>query len=100
MSTDSDVSPSYVPALGERLLSADEVAEYLGVQRATVLDLSQGRHGPNQLRAIHINKRVVRFHPEDVKAYVDAQRAASAPMLRDQLELRRAPSPARRRRPA
>lgn len=94
----AEASPSYAQVLGERLLDPDEVAAYLGVPRSTVMDLSQGRHGPNRLPAIHINRRVVKFHPDDVKAYVDAQRAASAPTLRDQLVLKRAPSPARRRR--
>lgn len=98
MTAEPTEAASYEQPLGERLLSAEEVAEYLGVSRATVMDLSQGRHGPNRLPAIHINKRVVRFHPDDVKAYVDAQRAAFAPTLREQLVLKRAPSPARRRR--
>lgn len=92
-----------VVELGERLLSPDEVAAFLGVTRETVLDLAQGR-GRRRLACVHVNARQVRFQPEDVRAFVRLQRKeADAARLRDQLVVKRAQSPARRsgvRRPA
>lgn len=86
--------------LGDKLLTPDQVADYLSVPRNTVLDLSQGKNGPDVLPCIKINARTTRYRPADITAWLDRRAAAAAPMLRDQLVLKRAPSPARRRRTA
>lgn len=79
-----------------RLLSPDEVAEFLGVSKETVMDLAQGRGGVRALPAVHINRRVVRFKPADVLEFVEAQRAVAKIRLSDQLPRKKAPSPVRR----
>lgn len=83
--------------LGEPLMPPDEVAAFLGVKRSTVMDLAQGRGGAAPLPAVHINSRVIRFRPEDVRAFVEATREVARPRLVDQLPRRKAPSPGRRR---
>jgi excisionase family DNA binding protein len=56
--------------LGEPLLSADEVASYLGVDRATVYRLAGRRGG---LPVVQVSRRVRRFRGEDVRAYLAAR---------------------------
>lgn len=80
----------------EQLMTPDEVAQLLNVPRATVMDLAQGRGGAQALPAVHINSRVVRFKPDDVRAFVEATRAVATPRLADQLPRKRAASPTRR----
>lgn len=82
--------------LGERLLSPEEVAEFLSVTRATVMDLAQGRGGVRVLPCVHINRRVVRFRPADVREFVEATREVAQPRLAAQLDRKKASSPARR----
>jgi predicted DNA-binding transcriptional regulator AlpA len=83
--------------LGERLLTPEEVAGFLGVSRDTVLDLAQGR-GQLRLACVRVNSRVVRFLPDDVRTFVASQRQANPARLRDGLEVKRAKSPAGRGR--
>lgn len=83
--------------LGEPLLRPEQVADFLGVPRATVLDLHQQRRLPG----VVVNARTVRFRPSDVRAYVEASVAATSPgppRLVDQLPVTRARSPRRARR--
>lgn len=94
MSLEAVLAPE--PDLGDRLLTPDEVAEFLSVPRATVMDLAQGRGGARALPAVHINSRVVRFRPRDVRDFIEATREVAQPRLSDQLTRRKAPSPARR----
>ncbi|UUY01740.1 helix-turn-helix domain-containing protein [Svornostia abyssi] len=52
------------------LLSADEVAEWLGVSRRAVYDLARREHDP--LPVVRLG-RIRRFQPERVSAWLDAQ---------------------------
>ena len=53
----------------EKLLSAQEVAEQLGISQDTVYRLTQKKDG---LRAYKVG-RLTRFKPSDVEAYITAQ---------------------------
>ena len=62
-----------VPHLGEPLLTADQVAEYLQVSRSAVYRLAGT---PSGIPVIRVgNAR--RFRPEDVRAYVERSRRKS-----------------------
>lgn len=58
----------------ERLLTADEVAEVLAATSTRTVDELR-RSGA--LRAVRVG-RVWRFHPDDVKAFVDELRGVEA----------------------
>ncbi len=53
--------------LGEPLLSADEVAAYFSVDTTTVYRLASR----GELPSIEIGRRVLRFRPEDVRAFME-----------------------------
>ena len=53
--------------LGEPLVTADDVAAYLGVDRATVYRIAGCVDG---LPVVEVAPRVRRFRPEDVRAYL------------------------------
>jgi excisionase family DNA binding protein len=59
--------------LGEPLVTADDVAAYLGVDRATVYRLA-GR--PGGIAVVEVAPRVRRFRPEDVRAYLASRTIA------------------------
>ena len=54
--------------LGEPLLTAGQVAEYLQVDRATVYRLAAA---PEGIPVVQVSDRTRRFRPEDVRAYVE-----------------------------
>jgi predicted DNA-binding transcriptional regulator AlpA len=54
------------------LLSKREVADMLGVSEGTI---DNRRKGPNGLRYVRIGSRVL-FDPNDIRAYIDAQKIA------------------------
>ena len=58
---------SSVHPLGEPLLSADEVAAYFAVNSTTIYRLASR----GELPAIEIAARVLRFRPEDVRAFME-----------------------------
>ncbi len=66
-------SASQTP-LGEPLLTADQVAEYLGVDRATVYRIA-GRDGG--LPVVEISERVKRFRAAEVREFVERRTRAS-----------------------
>jgi excisionase family DNA binding protein len=53
--------------LGEPLVKAEEVAEYLGLHKATVYRLAGAPHGIPTVEM----KGSLRFRPSDVRAYVE-----------------------------
>jgi excisionase family DNA binding protein len=55
-------------ACREALLSATEVAQWLGVSRAWVYEHSNGRRRPD-LRSVKLGKSV-RFRPADVEGFI------------------------------
>ena len=59
-----------LPDEAELILTADEVAALLRVKRSTVMDL----HRRGALRSLRFNTRAVRFHRDDVLAYVERVR--------------------------
>ena len=66
-----------VPHLGEPLLTAADVAAYLGVNRATVYRLAAE---PDGLPVIELAGRVRRFRAKDVRDFV--QRRTRCPLPR------------------
>lgn len=67
-----------LPGLGEPLLSARQVAEYLGVSVATVYRLAAA---PDGLPVVELGDRARRFRPEDVRRYVESRlRQPAAPI--------------------
>ncbi|MGH9045340.1 MAG: helix-turn-helix transcriptional regulator [Acidimicrobiales bacterium] len=52
-----------------RLLSPEALAEYLGVPVATIYQWNYRRSGPRALRV----GRHLRFRPEDIQSWLDAQ---------------------------
>jgi excisionase family DNA binding protein len=80
-------------ALGEPLLTPEQVAEHLAVSKDVVYDLvQQGR-----LQGVRLNARTLRFTAEQVAGYI-AERTTELrePRLSDQLTPRRARSRVRR----
>lgn len=65
--------PSIPTRLGEALVTADEVALFLGVDRSTVFRLA-GRRLP----VVEIG-RARRFRPRDVKEYVESSTRGARP---------------------
>lgn len=57
----------------ERLLTAREVAELLGMAPATVLDWFEA----GRLPGFKLNGRAVRFRPSEVAAWLEGQRAGA-----------------------
>jgi excisionase family DNA binding protein len=53
-----------------KLLTAVDVAKLLGRHPRTVKTLA----AQGELRGIRLGRRTLRFHPDDVAAYVDAHR--------------------------
>ena len=60
--------------LGEPLLDAATVATYFGVDATTVYRLASR----GDLPSIEIAKRVLRFRPEDVRAFIGARTRQAA----------------------
>ena len=83
--TDAPV-PTIRTPLGDALVTADAVAEFLQIDRATVFRLA-GR----ELPVVEIGGRVKRFRVADVRAYVERKTRCSAPRDRVQTLLRRGP---------
>lgn len=63
------------PAEPPRLLDAEDVARVLGKHPRTVLILAQR----GELASIRLGRRTIRFHPDDVAAFIDAHRSRVAP---------------------
>ena len=63
------------PPLGEPLIDAAAVAAYLSVDTSTVYRLAQSGAIP----ATKIAPRVLRFRPEDVRAFLERRTRRSAP---------------------
>lgn len=61
--------------LGEPLVDADEVAAFLGVDRATVYRLARSAALPS----VEIAPRVLRFRPEDVRGFLEQRTRRAAP---------------------
>jgi len=59
---------------GERLLSIPELADYLGVPRATIYQWRHHHRGPTGYRI----GRHVRYRPEDIAYWLQAQRDPDA----------------------
>jgi excisionase family DNA binding protein len=57
-----------VEPLGEPLLTAEQVAEYLQVDRSTVYRLAAA---PGGLPVVELSPRVRRFRPADVEAFLE-----------------------------
>ena len=57
----------------ERLLTAREVAEFLGFAPATVLDWFEA----GRLPGFKLNGRAVRFRPSEIEAWLEEQRAGA-----------------------
>ena len=57
-----------------RLLTLDELCEYIGVAKGTVLHWRVEGRGPRGLKV----GRFLRFRPEDVEIWLDAQADAKA----------------------
>jgi excisionase family DNA binding protein len=55
------------------LLTADQVSKLLGWHPRTVLNAASR----GELRCIRLGPRTIRFHPDDVKRYLDAHRKGS-----------------------
>jgi excisionase family DNA binding protein len=68
------VPPHSVEGLGEALLSAADVATYLRVSKNTVYRLADA---PNGIPAVQVGPWAVRFHPADVRAYVERKRGSA-----------------------
>ncbi len=66
--------------LGEPLLTADEVAAHLAVDATTVYRLASRA----ELPSIDVAPRVLRFRPEDVRAFLDRRTRTGAPSSRVQ----------------
>ena len=67
-------APATTP-LGEPLVDADTVAAFLSVDPATVYRLARRAALP----AIQVGPRVVRFRPDDVRAYLERRTRKAAP---------------------
>jgi excisionase family DNA binding protein len=61
--------------LGEPLVDAAAVAEFLGVDKTTIYRMA----ATAALPAIEIAPRVLRFRPEDVRAFVEARTRKASP---------------------
>jgi excisionase family DNA binding protein len=61
---------SAIPSPTERLVTASELAGYLGLSTATVLDWWEA----GRLPGFKLNGRAVRFRPSEVEAWLEAQR--------------------------
>jgi len=61
--------------LGEPLVSADAVAAFLSIDTATVYRLARNATLP----AIQVAPRVLRFRPEDVRAYLERRTRRAPP---------------------
>lgn len=59
------------PAELPKLLTADDVAKLLGRHPRTIANLAKA----GDLRGIRLGRRTLRFHPEDVAAYINAHRS-------------------------
>lgn len=73
--TDGLALPVATTPLGEPLVDAETVARYLAVDPATVYRLARRAVLP----AIQVAPRVLRFRPEDVRAYVEIRTRKAAP---------------------
>lgn len=62
------------PELPE-LLTAEDVAQLLGKHPRTVLQMAVA----GKIPAIRLGHRTVRFHPDDIRGYIDAHRAKASP---------------------
>jgi excisionase family DNA binding protein len=61
------------PLLGQPLLTANEVAQLLGVPRSSIYDYARREHAP--LPSVHIGRHR-RFIRKDIEAWLEDQRAA------------------------
>lgn len=66
--------------MSEQLMTPQQVADYLGIETKTVRRLA---HQKNGIRAYKVG-RLLRFHPDDVKAYLTS-RAVKIPEKEDVL---------------
>jgi excisionase family DNA binding protein len=71
-------TPGGTCSLGEPLVDAAAVAEYLGCDKATVYRLAASV----ELPSIEIAPRVLRFRPSDVRAFVESRTREAAPRAR------------------
>ena len=68
-------SAARVTPLGEPLIDAETVAAYLAVDPATVYRLARRAALP----AIQVAPRVLRFRPQDVRAYLESRVRKASP---------------------
>lgn len=68
-------APAPTTPLGEPLVDAETVARFLAIDTATVYRLARRAVLP----AIQVAPRVVRFRPEDIRAYIDRRTRKAAP---------------------
>lgn len=73
--TDAIAPVRATTSLGEPLVDAETVARFLAVDVATVYRLARRATLP----AIQVAPRVVRFRPDDVRAYLDVRTRKAAP---------------------
>jgi excisionase family DNA binding protein len=64
------------------MITADDVAEMLGISRGAVYDLAAPK-GP--IPCVRLGRRCIRFNPEDVQAHIEACRHTQVqmPSIRD-----------------
>ena len=65
-----------LPLLGEPLLTADDVANHLGVNRATVYRLAAE---PDGLPVVELAGRARRFRADDVRKFVERRTRRALP---------------------
>ena len=53
-----------------RLLTADDVAAYLGLKRGTVYEMVRSQRLPH----VRVSRRAIRFTPEQIEQWVERQR--------------------------
>jgi excisionase family DNA binding protein len=56
-----------------RLLRPEDVAELVGLSRRTILEHAKD----GRIRAVRFGRKVIRFAPTDVEAFVDSHRAVT-----------------------
>ncbi len=61
------------PSQRRALLDIDQAADYLGISARTMKTL----HETRQVAHVRLGKRTLRFDPDDLDAYVDAQRVSA-----------------------
>jgi len=75
---DPPTPPPEPSPLGEPLLDARTIAEYLGVDTATIYRLAQSARLPS----IEVAPRILRFRPDDVRDYLQRRTRKAPPPRR------------------